>query len=497
MITRRQYQLLLKHHRANGGVVKHAAMKAGMDQRTAARYLKTQGDPKPKQKRSTRPDPLACGLWEAALGWLEPTPELDAKVLFEHLLGEQPHWSATAGAALRTFQRRVSQWRAMHGPEKEISFPQLREPGESMQFDWTRVKAHDFIVTIAGAPFEHMLAHAVLPYSNWEWAVPCRSESSLSLKRGVQEAIFELGGVPEALQTDHSSSATHQISRDGAARTFNDEYQTFCDHLRIEPRTIHVGQPDQNGDVEAANAHLKRRLKNHLILRGSNDFASEMEYAAFIAQVCRGANALRAKRLAEELPTLKSLPRRRYPETDEVTTRVSEASVIHVKKQPYSLPSRLIGAIVTVRIDERELQIYHGATLVRVVARTQEPQWRIDYRHLIGWLLKKPGAFARYVYRESLFPDIQFRQAYEALKRHDESRADKRYLKLLKLAAEGSETAVSEAIGECLRELAVPVPEQIEKRLAKAAPTTNAIIRALAPYDAAGELRRYSRLCRK
>ena len=497
MITRRQYQLLLKHHRANGGVVKHAAMKAGMDPRTARRYLKGDAARKPRQKGSTRPDPLACGLWEAAVQWLEPTPELDAKVLFEHLLGEHPQWSATAGAALRTFQRRVSQWRALNGPEKEISFPQERKPGEAMQFDWTRVKAADFIVMIAGVPFEHMLAHAVLPYSNWEWAVPCHSESSLSLKRGVQEAIFELGGVPQHLQTDNSSSATHQISRDGAERAFNETYQAFCDHLRITPRTIHVGQPDQNGDVEAGNAHLKRRLKNHLALRGSNDFESEAEYAAFVAKVCRGANALRAKRFAEELPTLKPLPRRRYPETEEITARVSEASVIHVKKQPYSLPSRLIGAIVIARMSERELQIYHGATLVRVVARTQEPERRIDYRHVIGWLIKKPGAFARYVYRESLFPDIQFRQAYEALKRHDESRADKRYLRLLKLAAEGSETAVSEAIGKCLRDLIVPLPEQVEKRLAKAGTNVSAIVNALTPYDAAEELRRYSRLCRK
>src|ERR1700733_12672862 len=256
----------MRNLRENGGVVSPAATKAGIDRKTAAKYLKAQQGPNehrisaPKRSRR-RPDPLAGGLWESALSWLEPTPELEAKTLFEHLLGSCPEWISTAAGALRTFQRRVKQWRELNGPPKEVYFPQVREPGRTLQFDWTRVKERDFEVSIAGVPFEHMLTHAVLPYSNWQWAVPCRSESSLSLKRGVQEALWELGGMPPQLQTDQSSAATHQICRDGKKRTFNEEYLAFCEHLGMEPRVIKPRSPNQNGDVESAQGHLKRRLK--------------------------------------------------------------------------------------------------------------------------------------------------------------------------------------------------------------------------------------------
>jgi len=444
-----------------------------MHRQTATKYLKIGQSPAERAAQAAprtrrRPDPLTGGLWDAALTWLAPTPEIDAKVLFEHLLGGHPEWASTAGNALRTFQRRIKQWRELNGPPKEVYFPQHRTPAECMQFDWTRVKPRDFKVTIAGQPFEHLLTHAVLPYSNWEWAVPCLSESSLSLKRGLQEALWQLGGIPPIVQTDQSSSATHQIERGNAARTFNTAYLAFCKYLKIKPRTTHVRSPDENGDVESAQGHLKRRIRNHLILRGSNDFASEAEYSAFIAEVCQSANMLRAGRLSEELPLLKALPSRRYPETQEVTALVTGASTISVNKITYSLPSRLIGTTVSVQIDERQIRVFHGSALVLQRLRAIDEEPGVNYRHIIDSMLKKPGAFRKYVHRESLFPDICFRQAYEALKSHDDTRADRRHLQLLKLAATGSETAVSEAIGACLRSGHVPLPDRLEKALQRA-----------------------------
>ncbi len=487
MINKRQYQTLMKKHLSNGGVISHAAIKAGVHRQTAARYLKGQDSPEDRRRPGAppgerrRPDPLSGGLWEAAITWLKDSPEIEAKLLFEHLLGGCPQWAGTAGRSLRTFQRRVKQWLEENGPPKEVSFPQVREPGTCLQFDWTRVRADDYTVTIAGQSFEHMLAHAVLPYSNWQWATPCYSESLLSLERGVQDAVWELGGVPEVLQTDQSSAATHQISQEGKERTFNEDYRAFCGYLKVEPRTIHVSSPDEQGDVEAANRHLKRRLRNHLILRGSSDFRSETEYAHFVAKVCRGANALRVQRFAEELPRLNPLPPQRHPQTQELTARVSSASVVQVKKLPYSVPSRLIGATLSVQLSENELAIYHHGKLVRTVARAAASQQRIDYRHVIDWLVRKPGAFANYVYRESLFPGIAFRQAYEALTRHDESRADKQYLTLLHLAAKGNEAAVAEAIVAALRAAEVPLPERIEKALRALAEPPEAM-RTLEPF---------------
>jgi transposase InsO family protein len=488
----------MSNHRENGGVASHAALKAGMHRQTAANYLKKQMGPdqckedRGERQYRTRPDPLGRGLWEAAVSWLEPTPELDAKTLFEHLLGSCGEWIAMAGGALRTFQRRVKLWRELNGPPKEVYFPQVREPGKSLQFDWTRVKEKDFSITIAGQPFEHLLTHAVLPFSNWEWAIPCRSESGLSLKRGVQEALWELGGTPPVLQTDQSSAATHQISREGKKRTFNEEYLAFCKHLGVEARAIHTRQPNQNGDVESAQGHLKRRLKNHLILRGSHDFRDEAQYAAFVAKVCRGANALRIAKIAEELPLLQPLPARRYPETEEVTALVTGASVIHVKKAPYSVPSRLIGATLTVQLSETEVDIFRSGTWVLRHPRSMCEAPRIEYRHVIDWLVRKPGAFRQYVYRECLFPDIHFRQAHEQLTAYEEARADKRYLELLKLAADGSEAAVSEAIAQCLRAGTTPLPEHVEQQL-DIVPGAS-IVTALQPYAAAEPLRGYDRL---
>jgi hypothetical protein len=167
MITELQYRRLMKILRENGGVVSHAAMKAGIDRKTAAGYLKAQEGPEERRQRTPmrtrrRPDPLAGGVWDAALTWLTETPEIEAKLLFEHLLSGCQEWADAAGGALRTFQRRVKQWLEENGPPKEVYFPQIREPGKSLQFDWTRVKATDFSVTIALQPFEHMLTHAVL-----------------------------------------------------------------------------------------------------------------------------------------------------------------------------------------------------------------------------------------------------------------------------------------------------------------------------------------------
>jgi hypothetical protein len=493
MITERQYQKLMKTFQGNGGNISDAALRAGVSRETAADYLIDSRSPEERRRMReprgyrTRLDPL-IGLWPLSVSWLEQTPELDAKALFEHLLGEHPQWIAQAGGSLRTFQRRVQVWRMKHGPAKEIFFPQVREPGQSMQFDWTH--ARELAVTIAGTAFDHLLTHAVLPYSNWEWAVPCLSESVLSLKRGAQEALWALGGVPAQFQTDQSSTATHTLKRGQAKRGFNEEYLALCKHLRTQPCTIQVRCPDQNGDVESAHAHLKRRLRNHLILRGSRDFGSEAEYAAFVARICVGANALRQGKLEEERPQLKALPPQRFPEFQEVNARVSGAGLIRVKEAPYSVPSQLVGTILRACVTENEVALYRGSEFVvrhpRAIGKTP----RVDYRHVVHSLVRKPGAFRHCVYREQLFPDLMFRQAYERLQAHEERWADARYLQVLLLATERGEAAVSAILAACLRSGELPLPEHVEEALSNAhAPV---IATAIAPFTP--QLGAYDRL---
>ncbi len=407
-------------------------------------------------------------------------------MLFEYLLSDTDRVAGRVdGRALRTFQRRVTQWRRKNGPPKEVCFAQDRDPGHSLQFDWTH--ASELEITIGGVAYPHLLAHAVLPYSNWEWAVPCQSESVLSLKLGVQEAYWRLGGVTVELQTDQSSTATHQLKRGESERGFNVEYLALCKHLGVEPVTIAIKCPNQNGDVESAQGHLKRRLKQHLLLRRSRDFSSAAEYATFVAKVCTGINALRTANTAEEMARLRPLPASRFPEAEEITVRVSCHCTARVKGCAYSVPSRLIGAFVQARVREADISFdYLGETVV-VYPRSRDGDPRIDYRHVIESLLRKPGAFARYVYREELFPRPAFRQAYDRLKVAEERKASGRYLQLLHLAVEFGEDEVATAVGAVLRQGELPLAEAIELGLRVHPPARPADMAAftpdLTPYD--------------
>jgi len=450
------------------GSIGIAAMKAGMDRKTARRYLR-RGDgptsPKPTRHWQTHPDAFAA-IWPEVVRWLEDTPEIEAKALFEHYLAQRPEQLPANG--LRTFQRRVSRWRTQFGPPKEVFFPQVREPGASVQVDWTH--AHKLGVTLAGVAYPHLLCHVVLPYSNWEWAVPCQSESGLSLKTGLQDAFWRLGGVTPQVQTDNSSTATHQLKRGAAARGFNTEYLALCEHLGTVPRTINPYRPDENGDVEAAQRHLKRRLLNHLILRGSRDFATLEAYASFVGQICTAANAQRAVRVTEELARLQPLPSQRYPEAEEHTVRVSSYSTARVKNCAYSVPARLINAHLLARVTETTVSFHHAGVEVARYPRAHAQQSRIDYRHVIDSLVRKPGAFARYLYREELFPRLVFRQAYDQLVAAAPAQADRNYVALLALAARTDEALVAAVLGALLRAGDVPHASAVETHLQLAPP---------------------------
>ncbi len=332
-----------------------------------------------------------------------------------------------------------------------------------MQLDWTR--GAELGVSIAGQKWEQLLCHVVLPYSNWQWAVPCRSESMLSMRHGLQSALWALGGVPAKLQTDHSSTATHVLNRNSGKRGFNTEYLALCEHLGIEPCTINPSCPHENGDIESANGHLKRRLATHLALRGSREFAGEADFARFVAEACVAANALRSVKVAEERIRFKPLPPARYPEADEARVRVSSYSTVRIRQCAYSVPAKLIGAMVRVQISEAEVIVHHEGEEVVRYPRTIGHQARIDYRHIIASLVRKPGAFAGYIYREELFPRPAFRQACDRLAQADEPKADRHYLALLALASARGEDEVASAIGVVLRAGEVPCPDAVEEAL--------------------------------
>jgi len=440
------------------GELGRAARKADMDRKTARTYVEAGRLPSemttPRPWR-TREDPFAED-WPEVEAQLAVTPELEAKTLFEALVDKHP--GRYEEGQLRTLQRRIQQWRAAHGPDKLVVLAQQHRPGEAAQTDFTRTA--ELGVTIAGQVFLHLLCVFVLPYSNWQWATVCLSESLTALRRGVQRALFQLGRVPRYHQTDNSTAATHRIP-DGKGvvveegkRPFNTEYVTVMRHFGMTPRTIAVGKKEQNGDVEASNGALKRRLEQALLLRGSRDFESVEAWQAFVDEVVRKANKARGSRVREEIEGMRVLNVSKLPEYTEEDAPVSEWSTIRVKHCAYSVPSRLMGHTVRVRVYEDKLEVYYADKLELVCERLRGRNGhRIDYRHVIWSLVQKPGAFARYVYREEMFPSVVFRRAYDAIQTpHHGTPGDLEYLRVLHLAASTIEADVEAALELLLAE---------------------------------------------
>jgi hypothetical protein len=457
VVTKKQLNKLV-NERNQGKTISMCAMKAGMNRKTAGKYLSQDNVLEPRRVPhiwKTRKDPL-LEIWPKALLMLQEAPELEAKALFEYLVPAAvaggPPGMGVAGELqekhLRTFQRRVRDWRLENGPGKEVFFTQDHTPGKVLAMDWTDMGGVG--ITIGGRVMKHKLFHAVLPYSNWEWAVRAQSESTLSLRAGLKATLGRLGRVPRELLSDHSSSATHQLRRGAKERGFNEEYLSICAHFGITPRTINVGRPQENGSCETSHGHLKRRIKQHLLLRGSADFASEEEYDAFLVKVLESANLRRTKRLGEELAAMPERLIADLADYRELMVSVRNDSTVRVNKMVYSVPCRLIGVKLLARIGENEIVLLAGAREVARLPLSRGDRGAvIDFRHLIGHLLRKPGAFAGYRWREELFPSLVYRAAYDRLERVGGD-ADKRYLEVLKLAANEGVTPVESALEQLL-----------------------------------------------
>ena len=437
--------------RKKGRTQEQAAAKANLKSRkTAAKYewlgLLPRQLKKPRTYR-TRPDAFAKD-WPQIEQMLDDAPELEAKALFEWLQEQQP--GKYQNNQLRTFQRRIARWRALNQPQI-ATLAQLHEPGEIMEMDGTWLTKLG--VTIQGQSFKHMLIHCVLPYSNWEWGRVVQSESLGAVRLGLQSSLIELGYVPRVLQTDNSSAATRQLgvreeAEENNRRTYTRDYLHLLDHYGLEPQTIHLDNPNENADVESSHGALKRALKQELLLRGSRDFEDIEAYETFLFQVMRKRNKGRRERLAEETAVMKPLKETPLANSVRRKVRVSSGSLIRVLKKSYSVPTSLIGKEVTVYIHEWSLDIYYAGQLLDTLPRLiGQKSHHVNYRHLIDTLLRKPGGFRRYRFREDLFPQSIFRRAWEQLEQwHSPRRADIIYLRVLRLAARTLESDVAAAL---------------------------------------------------
>lgn len=447
MVTDRQVRRLWRLL-SRGKNLWAAAASANMTARTGRKYRdagRLPSEVAAEHSWRTRPDTFAA-VWPEVHGLLEQEPRLQAKTLFEWL--QQRYPGRFADGQLRTFQRGVKAWRATSGPAKEVFFSQVHFPGRLCASDFTHMTSLG--VTIGGGSFEHMVYHFVLTYSNWESATLCYSESFESLSAGLQNALWELGGVPARHRSDRLSAAVNNLSD---RKEFTQRYESLLEHYGLQMEKINARQAHENGDVEQSHRRFKEAVDQALLLRGSRDFSGRQEYVRFLQDLLDRRNANRQQRFAEELPVLRPLPPRRQDSCQRIDVTVDTGSLIRVKRNVYSVNSRLIGEGVQVRIYADHLEVWYGQKQVETLPRLRGRQKHcVNYRHLIDWLVRKPGAFEDYRYREDLFPSSRFRMAYDALKESMGNRASQQYVQILHLAARESESAVEEALRVLLAE---------------------------------------------
>lgn len=444
-----------------------AASKAGMDAKTARKYRRLRRLPSEfaVKRRGRRPDPFA-GVWNEVQELLAVNAGLEAKAVFEHL--QRRHPGQFQDGQLRTFQRKVKYWRATEGPGREVFFAQQHVPGRLAASDFTHME--ELGVTIQSRRFDHLIYHFVLTYSNWEAGTVCFSESFESLSEGLQNALWELGRVPERHRTDRLSTAVNNGLRPAE---FTARYEGLLRHYGLEGEKIQAGRGNENGDIEQRHHRFKRAVEQELMLRGSRDFASVDEYRRFLQMLFLRLNTGRTQRLIEEMAVMRGLPERRIDSIKRERVRVDSGSLIFVDRNTYSVPSRLIGERVDVHLSIDRVEVWYGQRKMADMPRLRgRRKHRVDYRHIIDWLVRKPGAFENYRYRDELFPTSRFRMAYDLLQERRGARASKEYLRILELAAKESESGVDQALGLLLQGHEEVSAEAVKRLIEVQSPST-------------------------
>ena len=280
-----------------------AAARAGFSERTARRFDADSTLPSQRQPKRGRTvaDPLD-GVWETLLlPILKQDSSVQAITLLRHLQQQCPE-DFQDDRIRRTLERRVRDWRALHGPERDLIFRQAPEPGYMCQSDFT--DADGLGITVGGNAFKHRLYHFVLVYSRWEHVgVVLGGESYTALAENLQNALWALGGAPKNCRTDSLSAAFRNLSKD-EREDITKRYAAFTQHYGMEASRNNRGEAHENGAVESHNRHLKVAIEQALILRGSRDFETVGEYRCFVDELVARRNKHRGDALATELKHL-------------------------------------------------------------------------------------------------------------------------------------------------------------------------------------------------
>ncbi len=487
-ITDQQVCLYMKIRKNKSQVL--AAAKAGISERSARRIDSSATLPSqtPRRYWRSRPDPFA-GVWGAeVVPLLKSAPKLMAITLLRKLQDDHP--GRFPDGMLRTLQRHIRQWRALEGPPKEVFFPQEHAPGHRGLSDFTAMG--DLRITIADAPFAHILYHFVLAFSRWEHAeVVEGGESFESLSKGLQNALWQAGGAPQEHRSDSLSAAFKNLTEE---KDFTVRYTGLLDHYGMAGTRNNRGVSHENGSVESSHRYLKEAIEQALLLRGHRDFEDRAAYETFVREAVMRRNRRNAAAFRIEREHLQDLPVRRSTDFVEEDARVTRCSTFTVRAILYSAPSRLIGHLLKVRLYSDRLDCYLSGALVLTRTRgTRSPITgrgrMIDYRHFIDGLKRKPQAFKGMVFRDALFPREAYRRTWEQLDlRLTQRQACRTIVALLEMAArDGVEGVLAQRLDALLAAGELPDVKRLREEFAPRKtdqPQITVEIPAASVYDA-------------
>ena len=442
-ITNQQVKLYMKYQATTNLSKAVCAAKSGFSERSATTI--DQGKhhsqlPYTPRQYKTRTSDLD-NIWETVLvPMLDDNPSLQPKTLMLYLQRtylDKDGLSIYTDSQLRTLQRKVSEWKALNGPSKDIMFPQEHYPGVQALSDFTSMNSINIL--IANEPLVHMLYHFRLVYSKYSYIkVILSGESFQALSEGLQEALYEIDGSPQEHRTD-SLSAAYKNDQYIPNDDLTDSYNDLCSYYNMSPTRNNKGVSHENGSVESSHGHLKNRIRQEILLRGSNNFETLEGYEQWIHTIVQNSNKRNSKNFKIEQQYLQKLPINKSVDFEIKSVKVSSHSMINVKHMYYSVPGRLVGYTVTLHIYQKVIVGYIGAnkafSLERKYISECSNRYIIDYRHVIHALVRKPKAFRSCKYRDSLLPSYDFKQIWLHLEKScDIDSANRIILRLLKLS---------------------------------------------------------------
>jgi hypothetical protein len=354
----------------------------------------------------------------------------------------------------------------------------------------------DLGVSVAGVVLEHRLYHFRLAFSGWEHVhVVLGGESYVALAEGLQNALWALGGAPAEHRSDSLSAAFRNLEPD-AVNDATQRYEDLCAHYAMTPTRNNAGIAHENGAIESSHGHLKAAVDDALQLRGARDFDDLDAYRGFLDELVGRRNARKRKSLEVERPALRRLPVRRTGDWEEALVNVTAASGFSLRKVFYTVPSRLIGHRLRVRMFDDRLECFLGSSFLMTLRRGRAPSdgkraHVVDYRHVIHALKRKPGALLNLVYRDQLFPRQAFARLFDALLARDgDRRACKTMVEILALAHERAcEAELAEAIEVALDAGELPELAALRRRFVPTVDFPDVSV-TLAPLSAYDELAR-------